>query len=410
MVKGDARSAFQYGLAIFTLTALLGLANATQLFGALDRNTLLTHLHSGTLGWITMGVVGLSIWIFEATGKNTAVRVSAASTAAYVLAFWSGNFQARAVFGVTELAVILYWWWFAASRGMAEGGFARLDIPKLSVVLGLTTLVIGSTLGVIVQVILGTGNALPQADLVGAHASAQTGGYLVLVMAGFIEWQLTGGGRRSVAGLVQVALLFVGGIVLAFSLLLAAQLGPQLSQALPGIATLMTLVGIVIAAVRLGRAAMSVSWASGGERHLAIGVPWVIAAVIFQFFLVQQFIAAQGDLNKVNVGLIHSLDHSYFVGLSTNVLFGAILMLTADGARPWPWADSLVFWGLNIGAAAFVAVLITVGSGEGAKPFTHPVSYTAPIMGLAALLGVATLLTRLQAATARATATANVRA
>jgi hypothetical protein len=405
VTKADARSAFQYGLAIFTLTALLGLANATQLFGALDRNTLLTHLHSGTLGWITMGVIGLSIWIFGATGKNMAVRVSAASTAAYVIAFWSGNFYARATFGVTELLVILYWWWFAASRGMAEGGFARLDIPKLSVVLGLTTLVIGSTLGVIVQIILATGGTVPSSpDLVGAHASAQTGGYLVLVAAGVIEWQLTGGGRRGTAGLIQVALLFVGGLILSFSLLLSAQLGQQLSQALPGIATLLTLAGILIAAFRLARAALGVSWTSGGARHIAIGVPWVIAAVVFQFFLVQQFIAAQGDISKVSVGLLHSLDHSYFVGLMTNVLFGSILVLTMGDARPWSWADNLIFWGLNIGAAAFVFVLLTSGSGEGAKPFTHPVSFTAPIMGLAALLGVATLLMRLQSGTAQAAA------
>jgi len=130
------RSAFQYGLVIFTLTALLGLANATQLFGALDRNTLLTHLHSGTLGWITMGVIGLSIWIFGGSGTTLArnVMVSAVATAAYVLAFWSGNFQARALFGTIELLVVLYWWWFAVSRAMIEG-FGRLDIPKLSVLI-----------------------------------------------------------------------------------------------------------------------------------------------------------------------------------------------------------------------------------------------------------------------------------
>lgn len=403
MGQAGVRSAFQYGLAIFTLTALLGLANATQLFGALDRNTLLTHLHSGTLGWITMGVIGLAIWIFGGADKTVAVRVSAASTAAYVLAFWSGNYQARAVFGVTELAVIVYWWWFAASRGMAEGGFAKLDIPKLSVVLGLTTLVIGSTLGVIVQVILGTGNQLPEStDLVGAHASAQTGGYLVLTAAGVIEWQLTGGGRRSLAGLVQVALLFIGGLVLAFSLLLSAQIGSA-AQGLAGLATLITIAGIIVVAARLGRAALGVSWGSGGKRHIAMGVPWVAAAVIFQFFLVQQFIASQGDINKVSVGLLHSLDHSYFIGLMTNVLFGSVLLLTAEEARPWSWADNVIFWGLNVGAAAFVFVLITVGSGEGAKPFTHPVSFTAPIMGLSALLGIATLLMRLQGARAMET-------
>jgi hypothetical protein len=398
MTRADVRSAFQYGLAIFTLTALLGLANATQLFGALDRNTLLTHLHSGTLGWITMGVIGLSIWIFGGTGMNMAVRVSAISTAAYVLAFWSGNFQARAVFGVTELLVILYWWWFAISRGMAEG-FGSLDIPKLSVIFGLSTLVIGSSLGVTVQILLGTGQTVPTSpDLIGAHASAQTGGYLVLVAAGFIEWQLTGGGRRSMLGLIQVGLLFIGGLLLAFGLLLGAQLGPQAAQAIPGVATLFTLAGIVIVALRLGRTAMGVSWMSGGKRHIAIAVVYLLLAVVLQAILVQQFIAAQGDVTKVSIGLLHALDHSYFVGLMTNALFGAILVLTADRPGAWAWADNLIFWGLNIGVAAFVAVLLTAGSGEGAKPFTHPVSFTAPIMGLAALLGVATLLMRLQTA------------
>lgn len=388
------RSAFQYGLVIFALTALLGLANATQLFGALDRNTLLTHLHSGTLGWITMGVIGLSIWLFGAEGKNNAIRVSAASTAAYVLAFWSGNFYARGIFGVTELAVVYYWWWFVVSRGMAEG-FGRLDIPKLSVIFGMTTLAIGSTLGVIVQVILATGGTVPQSpDLIGAHASAQTGGYLVLVAAGFIEWQLTGGGRRTAAGLVQIALLFVSGLLLSFSLLLSAQLGPTLSQALPGIATILSLIGAIVVAVRLGSAALGVSWGAGAKRHLAMAVGFLVVAKILEAILVQQFIAAQGDINKVSIGLLHALDHSYFVGLMTNMAFGAILVLTADRPRVWPWADQLIFWGLNVGAIGFVAVLIVAGSGEGAKPFTHPVSFIAPIMGLAALLGIATFSMR----------------
>jgi hypothetical protein len=347
-----------------------------------------------------MGVIGLSIWLFGAEGKNMAIRVSAASTAAYVLAFWSGNFYARGIFGVTELAVVYYWWWFVVSRGMAEG-FGRLDIPKLSVIFGLTTLAIGSTLGVIVQVILATGGTVPQSpDLVGAHASAQTGGYLVLVAAGFIEWQLTGGGRRTTAGLVQIALLFVSGLLLAFSLLLAAQLGPNLSQALPGIATILSLIGAVVVAVRLGRAALGVSWGAGAKRHLAMAVGFLVLAKILEAVLVQQFIAAQGDVNKVSIGLLHALDHSYFVGLMTNLLFGAILVFGADRPRAWAWADQLIFWGLNIGAVGFVAVLLIAGSGEGAKPFTHPVSFIAPIMGLAALLGIVTFSIRLSNAPA----------
>jgi hypothetical protein len=395
----EVGQAFQYALIIFTLTALLGLANATQLFGALDRATLLTHLHSGTLGWITMGVIGIAIWMFARRNEDlsAAILLSGLGTAAYVMAFWSGVFILRGVFGLAELAIIVYWWWFVYTRAKADGGIARLDIPKLSVLLGLTTLVIGSTLGVIVQVLLATGNAIPTGtDLVGAHASAQTGGYLVLVAAGFAEWQLIGGSSRSTLGLAQVYLLFIGGLVLSTSLLLSPSLPAEAAQALPGLATLLTLAGILIAAYRVGRAALAAPWmAPTGARHIAIVVPFLILAVVLQAILVQQFIAAQGDFTLVSIGLLHALDHAYFVGVMTNAIFGAILVTSADRPRLWPWADQVIFWGLNIGAAAFIAVLIGIGSGEGKPAFTHPVAFVAPIMGLAALLGIATYLMRM---------------
>lgn len=390
--------AFQFGLVIFTLTALLGLLNAFQIFGPLDRDTLLTHLHSGTLGWITMGVIGVAIWMFarDREDLDAPVILSALATAAYVMAFWSGVFILRGVFGLAELAVIAYWWWFVYARVQAQGGIAHLEISKLSVLGGLTILVIGSTLGVIVQVLLATGNALPtSADLVGGHASAQIGGYLVMVAAGFAEWQLTGSAKRTTLGLAQVYLLFGGGLLLSFSVLLASALGPQLAQALPGIATLLTLAGIVIVIVRIGRAALAAPWmAATGTRHIAIAVAFLLLGVILQAILVQQLIAAQGDFTAVSAGLVHAYDHAMFVGLMTNALFGAILMTLSDRPRVWPWADQVIFWGLNIGVAGFIAVLLIVGSGEGKGAFTHPVAFVAPIMGLSALLAIATYLMR----------------
>lgn len=406
MPRSDVRSAFQYALVIFTLTALLGLANATQVFGPLDRNQLLTHLHSGTLGWITMGVIGLTVWMFGGRDLNMPIRLSALATAAYVVAWWTGNLPARAIFGVAMLATIYGWWWFIVARGLTDG-FASFDNAKLSVAFGLTTLVVGSTLGVIVQVILGTGNTLPSSpDLVGAHAAAQVGGYLVLVAAGVIEWQLTGGGKRTTAGLVQIAFLFAGGIILSASQLLAASLPAQAQQALPGVATLLTLAGTVIVVVRLGSTALGVSWSEGGRRHVALATGYLVVGVVMFALLVQQFIAAQGDPNAVSIGLLHSVDHTYFVGLMTNLLFGSILIFSKDQPRAWAWADNVIFWGLNIGVVSFIAALLISGSGEDAKPFTSPVSFTAPIMGLSALLGIATFLTRLQGAPATVTSPA----
>jgi hypothetical protein len=372
--------------------------NAFQIFGPLDRDTLLTHLHSGTLGWITMGVIGISIWMFarDREDLDAPVILSALATAAYVMAFWSGVFILRGVFGLAELGVIAYWWWFVYARVQAQGGIAHLEISKLSVLGGLTILVIGSTLGVIVQVLLATGNALPtNADLVGGHASAQIGGYLVMVAAGFAEWQLTGSAKRTTLGLAQVYLLFGGGLLLSVSVLLASALGPQLAQALPGIATLLTLAGIVIVIVRNGRAALAAPWmATTGTRHIAIAVAFLLLGVILQAILVQQLIAAQGDFTAVSAGLVHAYDHAMFVGLMTNALFGAILMTLSDRPRVWPWADQVIFWGLNIGVAGFIAVLLIIGSGEGKGAFTHPVAFVAPIMGLSALLAIATYLMR----------------
>src|SRR5919204_547391 len=213
---------FQYGLLIFVLTALLGLANATKIWGDLSRDQLLTHLHAGTLGWITLGVFAIAAWIFGAASPSLGryLAASAVATAAYVLAFWSGNFAARAIFGAIELVVIYAWWGWTGTRAVSEG-LARISVPKLSVALGLTTLVVGSTLGVIVQAQLALNQASQQTgNLISAHAGAQVGGYLVLVAAGIIEWQLLGERAPSRAGQIQAVLLFLSGVALSVGLLL----------------------------------------------------------------------------------------------------------------------------------------------------------------------------------------------
>ena len=391
-----ATRAFQYGLGIFALTALLGLTNATKIFGDVDRNTLLTHLHSGTLGWITMGVFGIAIALFGGNGTTIArnVLLSALATAAYVLAFWSGNFYARAIFGAIELAVIVGWWWWVVQRTTSEG-YGRVSNPKLSVVLGLTTLVIGSTLGVIVQILYATNNLNEQNSvLIGAHASAQVGGYLILVAAGVAEWILNPGGGRTRGGEIQSWLLFLAGLTLAIGFL--ANVQPFLL-----VSNVLQLAGIVMVAVRLGGRVLGAAWAAPtGARHAAIAIPFMVLGLVLLVTLVQMSIAAQGDFSKIPPGFLNALNHRMFVGLSTNVLFGALLMLLADRPRVWPWADHVIFWGLNVGAASLIAVLIFVGTSAGSAAFSHPVAFTAPIMGLSALLAIVTYEMRLAGAPA----------
>lgn len=394
--------AFQYALVIFVLTVAIGLLNSTRLLGDLSHGSLMAHLHSGTLGWITMAVFGVALWLFGGSGGAVSrnVAISGLATAAYALAFWVDNEQTLLLFGAIELAVVVGWWWWVLSRAASEG-FGRIDVPKISVLLGLTTLLIGSTVGVIVEVLLATGATMPTSpDLIGGHVSAQLGGYLVLISAGIAEWLLTGGGRRTLAGVTQCWLLFLGGLLLSVGVLVGV-------QPLLGLATLLQVIGIVIVIVRFGGRALRAPWGeASGIRHVAISVPFLVLGLILEIALLQQFVAAQGDITKVYAGLSVALDHTMFVGLMTNAIFGAIHMLTADRPRTWPWADHVVFWGVNVGVVAFIAAELIANTSRGAGPFAHPVAYTAPIMGLAILLGIATLLARLREARAMAMAPA----
>jgi hypothetical protein len=380
--------ALQYALVIFTLTALIGLANATKVFGDLSRDTILTHVHSGTLGFITMGAFGMMLWAFGGGASARATRnvlLTALATAAYVLAFWSGNFQARAIFGTIELLVIYSWWWWVFGQVRAAG-YGRLDNPRLSFFLALTTLVVGSTLGVIVQVILGTGNALPtNVELVGAHATAQVSGYLVLTAVGIGEWWLRKDhGARSRWGQAQAYLLFLAGLAFAAGILIGIQ--PLLL-----VTNVFQLVAVVIFATRVGRGVLAAPWgAIGAARHFALTPIFLIVNAVLLVVVVAQFVAANGDFTKVPPGLIVAYDHSMFIGVMTNTLFAAALVLSASD-RTWAWADHLIFGLLNVGVVAFLAVLIFGG-------YTSDlVKFTAPIMGVGALLGIATLSLRLGA-------------
>jgi hypothetical protein len=92
-----------------------GLINGLHLVGQLSQDVLLTHVRAGTLGWITLSVFAVSLWLFgegEAlTQKSRSVRtmsiLAAVSVPLHVLAFLSGNFIARAVFGFPVLLVMI---------------------------------------------------------------------------------------------------------------------------------------------------------------------------------------------------------------------------------------------------------------------------------------------------------------
>ena len=376
---------FQTALLLFIVTVVIGIANGLKLFGTLDRNVLLTHLHSGTIGWITVGAVAMALWLFGAAPSAAVRRLTilmVVSTPLYIAAFFSGNLPARAITGVALLAAIVGFWWWILARAR-EIGWRALSAPQLAVVLSFTTLVIGSTLGVLVQVALATGvNIFGTASGVGGHAAAQIAGYLVLLAIGASEWLLRRTTGRHWVFTLQALLLFVAGLALSLAALF--HLVPFL-----GLAQLLQIVATVIFIGRMTPAVLRARWSvASAERHFAAAAPFLVANLALLIYVISTVvtaggIAAAGGLPR---GPLLAADHAIFVGVMSNVIFGLVRVFT--GSDRSSWTDHLLFWGMNLGVAAFMVALMVGGTGLE--------RITAPVMGVSILVGIVVSLARLR--------------
>ena len=367
-----ARGLYLVSMAVFLVTLAIGIPNGLDVVDV-PRDILLAHVHSGTLGWISLGVVATAAWLFAGLDRRLAIGL-AILVPLYVAAFASGNPPARAIGGVALLVAILLligWIW------QAYLGSAR-TVPQLAVALGLTTFTYGAVIGVLLQVQFATGAAWLSGDAIGSHAGAMVFAYLVLVAMGILEWRLRGTAGRPASGIVQVGALFVGGLVLSGGLLLGV------AQVAGGIYLLVTLVAIVLFAVRVAPAALRSDWlAAGPGRHLGAAALWVIVAVAIYLYLVGQFLASGGDASSINTGILVASDHATFVGVMTNTLFGLIWTIAPPAGPAWRWPAHAVFWGMNAGLAIFVVGLAA------AAPVLKEIG--APVMGVCILLGLAML-------------------
>ena len=383
--RTEIRWLFRSALVIFIVTVVIGILNGTKALGPLERNVILTHVHAGTLGWITLGVFGVALSLFGGGSATTTRRLTMALIAtvvAYVAAFYSGNFPARAAFGVVILvAIVLAWLWtLSRARGI---GWGRLTAPQLGISLALTNLVVGSTLGVYGQILFASGNADGVGAIIGAHVGMQVAGYLVVAAASVGEWLLRRSGTpRHWTSTVMLLVLFFAG--LAYAVGIGRNLQPLL-----GIGTLLQLVGGLLFIGRMFRPMLRVAWLSpGADRHFAIAVPFLAVNIALTVYLIGQITGGK-QFEDIPAGIPTALDHAIFVGVMTNVIFGLIHRFT--GSERWAWADHVVFWGMNAGVAAFIVVLILAQ--------TSLEAVTAPVMGVSILVGIVVSLLRLRSGT-----------
>ena len=157
------RKLFRAALVIFVITVVIGILNGTDVWDV-PRNTLLTHVHAGTLGWITLSVFGGAIWMFgspDDNSSNTLATFTIVALALYVLAFWSGDIlnieeTIQRPIGGTLAFIAMVWmfvWVLRRKRGKSW------DVAEFGLGLALLFLVIGAVLGVLLGLQLEIGRA-----------------------------------------------------------------------------------------------------------------------------------------------------------------------------------------------------------------------------------------------------------
>lgn len=378
-------------MAVFVVTVVIGILNGIDAV-QFERATLLTHVHAGTLGWITLSVLAATLWIFGSAFPARAARwiawLAIASVPVYVLAFFTGQNAFKAIAGAGVLAFIVAT--FVVTVVAARR--APLSVARVAVVVAFGTLTLGSTIGVLIQLQYALVRELLPSGAIGGHVSAQVVGYLVLMGMAIPEWRLRPDAVGvSRAALAQIVLLFLGALLVTLGALLDVQ--PLLGAFIP-----LEIAALAIFLARLGPRAFRSRWlALGSERQFAIMVPYLIANVTLLVWLVAGVVTGRySDFALIPPWLIFAFDHAMFIGVMTNGLFGLLYELTHERSRTWAWVGHLTFWGTNVGLLGFVLGLLL--------EVTLLKQLFTPLMGGSILLSLLTFAVRLQAAPRRAPA------
>lgn len=377
------RLIFLGALLLFLVNILLGFLNALTA-DALPRWQMLTHLHAGAIGWITLSVIGIAIWIF--TGNRTVSDTYARRVgylawagilvfAGYVASFGIGFFlagDALYLVPVAGTAAMLVIW--------SATGFVLSQIRRIGVVTTVHLMVtgalivasVGALLGVLAGLEQAFGNFLPlePGEIVSVHRGPMEL-YVLMMGAALVEWIALKEDAPSWTwpGMGQAVLWTIAAIFLPLGIFVGVM--PMVM-----IGFLLGLVGFpLLFAIRMGWRALLVNPTRPGVD--AWGFFGTIALIVFPiaFFGLAEMDADWG---------LPVVFHIFFVGMMTNLLFGVLSAGTTDARTLHTWAEPAAIWGINLGLVAFIAIRIGLD-----------VRHGAILMGLGVLLGVAMMLYRL---------------
>lgn len=383
-VPQGVRNLFRAALILFVITVVIGILNGTDIWDPLPRNTVLTHVHAGTLGWVTLAVFGAAIWMYgspDGTSSTALANYSIVALAIYVLAFWSVDLTTptsiqRPVGGT--LAFIAMVWMFVWSwRQMRD---RRWNVAEFGMILALAFLVIGAVLGVLLGLQLADVEIVDPSNadqLYESHPGAMIAGFVILAGLALIEWLMPGRKapsiRESKTGVAQMLALFVAGLLFVAGSLFAVE--PLLQ-----VAGTLQLLGALILIGRFRRDLAPSHWSGPPvNRFVRTAVVGMIVVVALVIYLISQLSTGATFEEIGHIAL--AFDHLNFIMVITNLVF-AMLIMSSDVSDA---VNRFIFWGVNIGVAGF-AVGLVAQSSLVKRIFT-------PILGLTLLYAIWTYST-----------------
>ena len=381
----EIRVLIQTALVIFIYTVAVGILNGIDLVD-IDHPRLMAHVHGGTIGWLTLGTFAASLWLFgDASMSEGAARwghrlayASAIGVAAYVLAFLFTVGYVRPVVGTAVTLVFFAFLAWVAVRARS----VQLTVPHLGILAAVATSGVGAVMGVLLGIQIASGREIFAGRVADAHPATMVIGFLVPVGMAIGEWALRADHGLPAAGRVgrlQIALLFIGWLLVLFGTLLDAVV--LLVLTLP-----FEVVGVGIYIWRVAPALRRIDWRGGAyERYCPFSVAFLVVNMGLLVYLLGNY---ADDFEAAPMGALLALDHMIFVGVLTNALFALVTVASRGRRAVWAWADVVMLAGINVGLAGFTVGLIAE-SAPLKQLFT-------PIMGGAILLGIATFSMRLQ--------------
>jgi hypothetical protein len=397
-LAGPARIAFTGALLLFVVTIVIGILNGIDLWEP-EHDTLLTHVHAGTLGWITLGVTGLSLLLFSRGREVSADESNRAQTLAwamvgaitlYVAAFFAGDTLfddriQRPIFGTLLLLTVV---WFLSWVVSANKQYSEKSPARLGILLAWVSMLIGAVFGITLGLFISNGEVPGLSDEVAArvadaHPPAMLIGYLLLAGFAAVNWLLHDD-KPARSGTIQMWLLFGAGIVVNIAFVTGTD------EQLAGPANLAMIAAVVMLVWQSRKELSPAGWRGSGEGAFPrLATLALVAGLALLTILIFWVINDEIDfdaLTPTQEGVGLGFDHTMFIAVMSNVLFG---VLAASLSTPRTrMANRVVLWGVNVGIAGFVLGLVTTTQVL-KQIFT-------PIMGTALLIGIAVYLMELR--------------